>query len=103
MNLVKKYKPLSAVMAGVLVDIIDHGGIVVRHQGGFWSYPGCTRNNGRLDWYCGTTTIEALVARGDLVYTEWKEGRRGKFPIRAQRLEDALIDNGERFLDAMAK
>jgi hypothetical protein len=83
-ELIKKYKPLSAVMAGVLADIIDRGGVVVRHQGGYWTYPGAVpHGRHRWDWYCGTTTIEALVARGELTYTEWRDGRRGRFPIKA--------------------
>jgi hypothetical protein len=89
----KSNRPLSAIMAGVLGDIIEHGGVVVRHQGGYWTYPGATpTSRNRWDWHCGTTTIEALVARGELVYVEWKEGRalRGKFPIKAQRTSREL-------------
>jgi hypothetical protein len=91
-------KPLSATMAGVLGDIIQHGGVVVRHQGGYWSYPGCPHFGNHFDWYCGTTTIEALVARGELVYTEWKEGRGGKFPIRAclSMSKEATDETGRR-------
>lgn len=90
-----KPKPLSAVMAGVLGDILQHGGVVIRHQGGFWSYPGCPFYGRTPEWYCGTTTIEALVARGKLAYTEWKKGRNGEFPIKAS----VVAGDDDEFMD----
>ena len=76
-------KPLSATMAIALAEALDHGGKLVRHAGGFWTYPNCPRypHNGYPEWYIGASTIKALVARGELVYTEWKQGRNHNFPI----------------------
>lgn len=33
-------KPLSATMAIALGEAIEHGGKLVRHQGGYWTIPG---------------------------------------------------------------
>jgi hypothetical protein len=49
-----------------------HGGILERLPGGFWTYPGCHREQkgsmitylGIPDWWVSTHTIKALVARG---------------------------------------
>jgi hypothetical protein len=35
-------------------------------------------------WYIGTSTVEALRTRGYLTYTEYRQGRRGDFPIAAE-------------------
>jgi hypothetical protein len=57
------------------------GGFLYRSPGGFWT----KTPNGRLrDRTFGTPTVEALIARGLMVYDEWIEGRRGRFPVRAQ-------------------
>jgi hypothetical protein len=79
-------KPLSATMAIALAESIEHGGALVRHAGGYWSFPGCPRgpNNGVPEWNVGTSTVEALVARGQLYYSQWRRGRAGRrFPIAA--------------------
>jgi hypothetical protein len=78
-------KPLSATMAACMVETIDHGGRLVRHVGGYWSWPGCPKrqNDGLPETYFGTTTIEALVARGELEYIKWRDGRNGRFPVAA--------------------
>jgi len=52
------------------------GGRLVRLQGGFWDAGGGGRGIS-----FGTKTIEALIARQLASYTEWKEGRNGRFPI----------------------
>lgn len=79
-------KPLkmSATMVAALDDIHLHGGKVERRQGGFWTYPGCPTNGGVPHWYLGTSTVEALVTRGWLRYTQMQKGRRGEFPISAE-------------------
>lgn len=76
-------KPLSATMAIALADTIDHGGKLIRHVGGYWSWPNCPKrqHDGVPEEYFGTSTVEALVARGAFEYVEWKDGRNGKFPI----------------------
>lgn len=57
----------------------EHGGKLTRYPGGFWGGP---------DWngerHVGTTTIEALVKRGMMTYTNYQTGRdRRPFPIEA--------------------
>jgi hypothetical protein len=78
-------KPLSAVMAEALGETFERGGTLIRHVGGYWSYPGCPRrsHDGVPEWYVGSSTVQALVDRGELEWTEWKDGRSGRFPIRA--------------------
>lgn len=46
-----------------------------RHPGGFWM------NQRGVGLSYGTKTVQALVARGLAEYTEWKDGRNGRFPI----------------------
>jgi hypothetical protein len=68
---------LSNTMQRVFSRIRQAGGTAERMPGGFW-YAG-----GHL-LPCGTKTIEALVARGVLVYDRWKENKHGRsFPVRA--------------------
>lgn len=77
-------KKISATMAIALGLAHEHRGYLVRYVGGFWSWEGAPRDhNGHPIDYVGTSTIESLVKRGELQYTEWKEGRGGKFPIIA--------------------
>lgn len=76
---------LSATMAIALAEAIDHGGVLERRAGGFWTFPGAqstARNS--FEWWVGASTIQALVTRGELQYTQWKEGRGGRFPIQAK-------------------
>lgn len=81
-------KPMTALMAMALGDIIDKGGKVVRRQGGYWTQPGAAHLGvigHPYDWWVGTPTIEGLVRRGELEYSEWKDGKNGRFPIEAYR------------------
>jgi hypothetical protein len=83
-------KPLSATMAIAMVEAIEHGGKLMRHQGGHWTYPGAAPTaviGHPYDWWCGDNTINALVDRGRLKFTEWKEGRGTRFPIAAEVVE----------------
>lgn len=60
---------------------IGAGGELVRFAGGYWT------RSGNIPPHCehyGTPTIEALVRRGGAEYTEWKDGARGRFPIRVK-------------------
>ena len=77
---------LSATMAYVLATVTEKGGKLVRYQGGYWGLPNASRrsHDGKPDWWTGTSTVEALVSRGELQYCEWQEGRRGRFPIAAK-------------------
>lgn len=80
-------KTLSATMAIALGEAVDHGGKLVRHQGGYWTYPGAVMSGiigHPFDWWVGASTVEALVDRGRMKYVEWKEGRGQRFPIVAE-------------------
>lgn len=67
---------LTAPMQRALAAMRQHGALH-RYPGGFWARPD-------WDWRgesFGTSTIEAVVTRGHAAYTEWKDGRHGRFPI----------------------
>ncbi len=50
-------------------------GKLIRYPGGFW-YP-----DGPGQHSYSTATVQALVRRGLAEYTQWKDGRNGRFPI----------------------
>lgn len=71
---------LSLTMQDALDYAIEHGGKLKRFPGGFWC-------RGDLEawsrpWF-GTTTVDALVTRGRMAYTDWVEGKHGRFPVEA--------------------
>lgn len=70
---------LSPSMRKVVTFAKKHGGKIRRYQGGFWANPERFEHP-----TFGTTTIEALVKRNVMFYSEWKENRSGsKFPVEA--------------------
>lgn len=71
---------LSQTMKKAVEFAKQHGNVLIRHPGGFWSHENWHINIG--DPAYGTGTIEGIVKRGAGEYTEWKDGRRGRFPIR---------------------
>lgn len=81
-----KAQDLSPTMKTALHEIYSHGGIVERRPGGYWTWPQCLSNGGVPINYFGTSTIEALVARGKLEYMARQESSRraGSFPIEAK-------------------
>lgn len=91
----RKPKPLSATMAIALAEALEHGGKLIRHVGGYWSWPGCPKHahNGNPEEYFGTSTVQALVDRGEMEFVEWKAGRGGEFPI-AVVVKGAGLGNG---------
>jgi hypothetical protein len=60
---------VSRSMQQLITSMQVHGGTVERFPGGY-SF--------------GTSTVEALVSRGIAEYSEWKDGRSGRFPIKAK-------------------
>lgn len=77
---------LTVTMVACLAYVHENGGTITRHQGGFWAKPDWNRNQE----YYGTTTIEALVARGKLKYTEFKNRVStlyAPFPVEATLVE----------------
>lgn len=82
-------KQISATMATALAMAHQHGRIV-RYVGGYWAPDKAPRDHrGNPVDNVGTSTIESLVLRGRLIYSEWKEGRNGRFPIAAILNPDA--------------
>lgn len=77
---------ISATMAEALATAHEHGGMLERRAGGFWTYPKCPCSERRSDvptWYVAAGTVQALVTRGELEYTQHRETGWGKFPVIA--------------------
>ena len=68
---------LSPTMQAAVEAAKQGGAVLKRYPGGYWAGLGWTDG----DPYFGTTTVDALVARGAARYSDWKEGRNGRFPI----------------------
>lgn len=78
---------VSVTMASCLSDMMDAGGELCRFQGGYWApEKGARDHRGIPHPYHGTSTVEALVARGLAEYTQWQQRSRGdsKFPVRVK-------------------
>jgi len=76
-------KPLSATMVACVDFAREHDGLV-RMAGGFWTMRGAGWRGDAPDaeWF-GTSTVHACVTRGELAYTEYRDGRNGRFPVAA--------------------
>lgn len=77
---------LTKPMLNCVAFMKERGGTIERHTGGFWSYPGWRLHDGG-QWF-GTSTVNALVIRGVATYTEYKNGRSGRFPIKCTLSEE---------------
>lgn len=73
---------LSPTMREALDYASKHGGQLERFPGGYWCEPGRMQWNVNSHVSFSTSTVNALVSRGLAEYTEWKDGRNGRFPIR---------------------
>jgi hypothetical protein len=69
-------KELTEPMMKAVKAMQKNDGKIIREPGGIWVTDG--------SFWHKTVTVEALVSRGVAEYTEWKEGRNGKFPIEAR-------------------
>ncbi len=88
-----KADALSAVMVAAL-DLADqHGGKLVRYQGGYWAPGGRSHPSINGGEHAGTSTVEALVARGRMAYTQHRAGRRpgNPFPVEATVMREANV------------
>jgi hypothetical protein len=75
-------KKLSPTMRHAITFAQQHGGKLVRHPGGFWSCAEWVRYaSGGSHESFSTGTADAIVTRGAGHYSEWKDGRNGRFPI----------------------
>lgn len=71
---------LTPTMAKAMAMAIDHGGELIRQDGGYWTWRGGIK---LVDYHAESVTIRALVARGALEYTEWQQRKvthRGEGP-----------------------
>lgn len=71
---------LSETMLAAVTHAKTQGGCLVRYPGGYWCRDGLMDH--AYPWW-GTPTVEALVKRGVMEYTEWQEKPHSRFPIRA--------------------
>jgi hypothetical protein len=88
-------KEISREMQRALDAAIAGGdGTLIRHPGGFWSPSNADLGSDGIPRpYFGTTTVEGLVRRKRMTYTDWKEAghhnlrkktRTGStFPVKA--------------------
>jgi len=75
---------LSETMRKAVALAVAHDGVLIRQPGGFWvgqSHADALAGGGSQTPYFATGTVEALVTRKAAEYTEWKEGRSGRFPV----------------------
>lgn len=86
---------ISATMAAALAMAHEHGGTLTRYQGGFWSWSGAPRDHNGIpvEWF-NTSTIEALVKRRRLQYSEYKQGHRHRFPVTVTLTPDTESTDG---------
>ena len=84
-NQTKAPGPLTGVMIKCVKFMRAEAGCIYRHPGGYWGSA-----NFKLYESFGTSTVEGLVRRGVAEYTEWQEGRNGRFPIRATLKEKSV-------------
>lgn len=76
---------LSPLMREAVEYAGSHGGVLIRLPGGFWVRDGHTQWDGwQAQRTFGTPTVQALVAREVAEYTEWRDGRNGRFPVRVE-------------------
>lgn len=72
---------LSPKMLAAVEFAQRHGGSLARFPGGFWRQADADPWDVRGSSF-GSSTVHALVTRGVADYTEWKDGRNGRFPVR---------------------
>jgi hypothetical protein len=71
---------ISKKMQQAMLYALANGGKLCRCRGGFWAMENWRK--GQPPWF-GTSTVKALVTRGLMSYTEWREGRKDRFPVAA--------------------
>ncbi len=73
--------PLSKTMQDAVDTALAHGGELVRHKYGRWSWPGCDTG-----WAVDSTTIFALHRRGYVSVLErgTRKWREDEVPVRVR-------------------
>ena len=82
---------LTPTMQAAIEYARARGGVLVRWPGGFWMRVDADY---AFDESFGTPTVQALVTRGLATYTDWKDGRRGRFPIRVELCRPCASPSG---------
>jgi hypothetical protein len=78
---------LSRQMRKAVDKARDHGGLLIRRPGGYWTYENCPGEKGVPEWYITLPTVRALVDRGVMIFSEHHQ--RDGYPIQAR-----LVDPG---------
>jgi len=78
---------LSKKMQEAMLYAMVNGGKLCRYRGRFWAMENW--REGQHPWF-GTSTVKTLVSRGLMSYTEWQEGRNGRFPMAAVVISELL-------------
>ncbi len=73
-------KALSPTMCRLIEYAKQHDDEIIRYAGGFWAHEDWRGTGSSF----GTSTVEALVARGVMEYIEFKDGKNRRFPIAAK-------------------
>lgn len=71
---------LSETMQAAVAYAKQHGALC-RYPGGYWQKSGVFD---RWSTYFSTPTVEGIVKRGMAEYTEWRDGKNGKVPVRCE-------------------
>jgi hypothetical protein len=88
-------KRLSATMVLTLWMANNHGGILVRFPGGWWSWHGAPTDKYRNPIeHASTRTIKALVARGRMRFIDWSRNRSVPTVVQVTNM-DGTLNRGE--------
>lgn len=89
---------LSATMVSCLDLALEHDGVLVRYQGGYWAPRGRIHPKLGGESY-GSKTVEALVTRGVAEFTEWKDGRASRWPVAMKLKPENQWEHGHGNID----
>jgi len=83
---------LSAKQQECVDAALEHGGVLVKYSGGFWS---CRNAEMKTimhfqapDWSYGTQTIRALIKKGVFRVTKEKTWEGGSYPVQVEVTSD---------------
>lgn len=79
---------ISKKMQQAMLYTLANGGKLCRYRGGFWAKENWRK--GQYPWF-GASTVKALVSRRLMSYTEWRDGRKGPFPVAAAVSEPSAL------------
>lgn len=76
-------------MGAAITLAASENGVLVRAPGGYWRTES-TQNDQHAP-HVGTSTINALITREWVEKIDYKDGKKGKFPIRIQIRAEKLL------------